>query len=189
MNVNTDIDIDVADRDKLLELVPHVPAMINDGGRIRKHNTGVYFHEVPVNPFTNLCTIDYKAAEQTGFFKLDILNVNIYDNIESDEELDELINMPVHWELFENEEIVNMLFHIHGHYDIVSEMKPRSIEELAAVLAIIRPAKRHLLGKDWETVFETVWEKPADGKYHFKKAHAIAYSMAIVVQLNKLVAG
>ena len=68
-------------------------------------------------------------------------------------------------------------------------MKPTSVEQLAAVLAIIRPAKRGLLGKDWNTVFDTVWQKPTDGTYYFKKAHAISYAMAIVLQLNMLVMG
>ena len=53
----TDIDIDLADRQKLLDIVPHVPAMIADGIKKRKHNTGVYFHEVPQDPFNQLCKI------------------------------------------------------------------------------------------------------------------------------------
>lgn len=187
MIVNTDIDIDVANRDKLLELIPNVPAMINDNGRKRKHNTGVYFHEVPSDPFTGMCTLDYKTAEETGFFKLDILNVSIYENISSDTELDELLEMEPMWDLLEHEDIVAELFHIHNHYDIVQTMRPRSIEELAAVLAIIRPAKRHLLGKDWNTVFASVWEKPTEDTYYFKKAHAISYATAIVVQMNMMV--
>ena len=187
MIVNTDIDIDVADRKKLLELIPNVPAMMNDGGRKRKHNTGVYFHEVPSDPFTGMCTLDYKTAEETGFFKLDILNVSIYEKVKSDEELDELVSAEPMWELLEHEDIVKELFHIHNHYDIVQTMKPQTVEQLAAVLAIIRPAKRHLLGKDWDTVLANVWVKPTDGSYYFKHAHAISYAMAIVMQLNMLV--
>ena len=61
---------------------------------------------------------------------------------------------------------------------------PRSVEQLAAVLAVIRPAKRYLLGKDWTTVMTEVWTKPEKDEYYFKKAHAIAYAMAIVVQMN-----
>lgn len=187
MIVNTDIDIDVANRDKLLKLIPNVPAMINDNGRRRKHNTGVFFHEVPEDPFTGLCTIDYKEAEELGYFKLDILNVNVYEGIDSNDQLDELLAQEPMWELLEHREIVEKCFHIHGHFDIVKQMKPRSIEQLAAVLAVIRPAKRHLIGLDWDTVFASVWDKPADGSYYFKKAHAHAYAMAIVLQLNKLV--
>ena len=64
-------------------------------------------------------------------------------------------------------------------------MKPQSIEELAEVLAVIRPAKRHLLNESKETISnEEVWKKPEDDSYFFKKAHAIAYAVSIVVQLN-----
>jgi DNA polymerase III alpha subunit len=68
-------------------------------------------------------------------------------------------------------------------------MKPQSIEQLAAVLAIIRPAKRHLLGKKWDTVMKEVWLKPTDDSYYFKKAHAIAYAHAIVVHMNLICEG
>jgi hypothetical protein len=55
---------------------------------------------------------------------------------------------------------------------------------LAAVLAMIRPAKRYLIGKDWTTIMTEVWTKPENDEYYFKKAHAIAYAAAIVVQMN-----
>lgn len=187
MIVNTDIDIDVADRKKLLELIPHTPAMIEDNGRKRKHNTGVYFHKMPEDPFTGLATVNYKDSEQQGYFKLDILNVNVYDNITSNDQLDELIGMEPMWELLEHEEVVKELFHIHSHFNVVKTMRPRSVEELAAVLAMIRPAKRHLVGKDWDTVFASVWTRPENDDYYFKKAHATAYAFAIVLQLNMMV--
>jgi len=157
MIVNTDIDIDVADRNKLLRLIKHTPAMMNNKGRKQRHNTGIYFHEVPNDPFTGLATVDYTEAEQLGFFKIDILNVNIYESIKDPAQLDELMSMEPMWELLEHREVVEKLFHIHGHYDIVQRMRPRSVEQLAAVLAVIRPAKRYLLGKDWDTVFREVW--------------------------------
>lgn len=186
MIVNTDIDIDVADRKRLLDLIPHTPAMIDDGKK-RKHNTGVYFHEMPEDPFTGLATVDYKSAEEQGYFKLDILNVNIYEGITSNEHMNQLLSMEPMWELLEHEEVVGQLFHIHNHYDVVKTMRPQTVEQLAAVLAIIRPAKRHLLGKDWDTVFTEVWTKPSDNSYYFKHAHAVAYAMAIVLQLNLMV--
>lgn len=188
MIVSTDIDIDVADREKLLKLIKNVPASINNNGIMKKHNTGVYFHDIPSDPLTGLATVDYEEAEQLGYFKVDVLNVNIYKDIKTSNELDELLNTAPMWELLEHKEVVEQLFHIHNHYDVVKTMKPQSIEQLAAVLAIIRPAKRHLAGKDWNTVFNNVWEKPTDqNAYYFKKAHAISYAMAIVVQLNKFV--
>jgi DNA polymerase III alpha subunit len=73
---------------------------------------------------------------------------------------------------------------VNGHGAILREMKPTSIEELAAVLAVIRPAKRYLIGKDWNIVKAEVWQKPDNDEYYFKKAHAVAYAAAIVVQMN-----
>lgn len=189
MIVNTDIDIDVANRDKLLSLIKNTPAMINKDGKQTRHNTGVYFHEIPVNPFNGFATIDYKEAEDLGYFKIDILNVSLYDKIKSKDELDELLAMEPMWELLEHKEVVEQMFHIHNHYDVVKAMKPRSLEQLAAVLGIIRPAKRHLLGKDWDTVMKSIWVKPTTDAYFFKKAHAHAYAQAIVLQLNMLVKG
>ena len=63
-------------------------------------------------------------------------------------------------------------------------MKPKTIEQLAMVLAIIRPAKRYLLKQNWQEIESNVWNKPTDGSYYFKKAHAVAYAHAIVVQMN-----
>jgi len=77
-----------------------------------------------------------------------------------------------------------LLFHVNGHGSILREMAPQSIEQLAAVLGMIRPAKRHLIGKDWNTVLREVWVKPEGDEYYFKKAHAVAYAVAIVVQMN-----
>ena len=186
MIVNTDIDIDIADRDKLLNLIKNVPATINDKGKVRKHNTGVYFHEIPNNPFNGMASLDYKEAENLGYFKIDVLNVNLYKNVKDRKHLRQLINMEPLWELLVHKEVVEQCFHIHNHYDVVSRMKPTSVDQLAAVLAIIRPAKRHLLGKSWDTIMDDVWVKPSDDSYYFKKAHAHAYALAIVVQLNLL---
>lgn len=187
MITTTDIDIDVANRDELLALFKSTPAMIASNNHHKKHNTGVYFHDVPSNPFNGICTVDHKKAEEHGFFKLDILNVGIYKDISTPAQLDTLLEAEPMWELLEHEDVVTQLFHLHNHYAIVSRMKPTSIEQLAAVLAIIRPAKRHLLGKPWDVVLQNVWVKPTDDSYYFKKAHAISYALAIVVQLNTIV--
>ena len=49
---------------------------------------------------------------------------------------------------------------------------------------MIRPAKRYLIGKDWTTVMTEVWTKPENADYFFKKSHATAYAVAIVIQMN-----
>ena len=180
----TDIDIDVKDRDVLLEKLKHIPASIIQNGEIKKHNTGVYFTDIPVHPFTNTANIDYKEAEDRGYFKLDILNVSVYEKVKDEKHLQQLINQEPDWSLLEHKEIVEQLFHIHNHYDIVSKLKPKSVEQLAAVLAVIRPAKRSLLNATWPEIESNVWVKPNDDSYYFKKSHAIGYALAICVQMN-----
>jgi hypothetical protein len=178
-----DIDIDFADRDIVLSKIQHRIAKLDSE---KKHNTGVYVTEIPHNPVDNLSTIDYKTADERGYFKLDFLNVSIYKDVRDEAHLQELMNKEPVWELLEHQEFVDQVFHLSGHADICEQMKPRTVEQLAAVLAVIRPAKRQLIGQDWDTVLSKVWIKPEDNSYYFKKAHAISYAMAVVVHMNLL---
>ena len=181
-----DIDIDFFDRSKALDILEHHVAMRDQKGQPIKHNTGVYFQTIPHNPFTNIATIDYKAAEDRGYFKIDFLNVSMYEGIRDEAHLIELLDREPLWNLLEHEEVVTQLFHIGDHHSILKKLRPSSIEELAAVLAIIRPAKRYLLDKGWNVIMREVWERPVDDLYFFKRSHAIAYAAAIVVQLNQI---
>ncbi len=178
-----DIDIDFADRDTVLSKIQHRIARLEDG---KKHNTGVYVTEIPHNPVDNISTIDYKEAEDRGYFKIDFLNVSIYKDITSEEHLTRLMETEPVWELLQHEQFVNQLFHLNGHGAILKKTCPTSVEELAAVLAMIRPAKRHLIGKSWTTIMKEVWTKPQNDEYYFKKAHAISYAVAVVVHMNLL---
>jgi DNA polymerase III alpha subunit len=63
-------------------------------------------------------------------------------------------------------------------------MKPKNVEQLAAILAMIRPAKKYLVGESWSKILNEVWQKPESDEYYFKKSHATAYAMAIIVQMN-----
>ena len=179
-----DIDIDFADRTIALDKLKHVTAAIEDNGTFKKHNTGVYCTAVPHNPLTGLSTIDYKEAEDRGYFKIDFLNVSVYEGVKNRKHLLDLMNTEPLWDLLEQDDFSSLLFHVNGHGAILREMKPRCIQELAAVLAMIRPAKRYLIGKDWKTIMSEVWVKPEGDEYYFKKAHAIAYAHVIVVQMN-----
>ena len=181
----TDIDIDLKNRDDVLTKLKHIPASIITDS-VKKHNTGVYFHDMPYDPSTNLSTINYKEAEDLGYFKIDLLNVNIYEYVSNEAHLNRLLEREPDWDLLLHKEIVEQLLHIHDHYDIVAQMQPKSIDQLAMVLAIIRPAKRQLLGESWQTIQEQVWSKPKDNSYYFKKSHAVSYAYAIIVQLNSL---
>jgi len=181
-----DIDIDFADRSKVLNIVEHVPATI-DG--FKKHNTGVYCTSIPYNPLTHMASIDYKEAEERGYFKIDFLNVGMYNGVRDEDHLIKLMNQEPLWNLLLEDEFTNLLFHLNGHGDILRKTCPTSVEQLSAVLAMIRPAKRYLIGKDWNTVMTEIWTKPTNDEYFFKKAHAVAYAMAIVIQMNLICEG
>ena len=149
-----DVDIDFFDRDNTLKLFKHTPATIIKDDKIEKHKTGVYFHAIPTNPVTGNASLDYKKAEDRGYFKIDCLNVNIYKEVKSEQELVELMIEEPDWDMLTDQKTVDNLFHLNGHFNIVSKLKPKTIEQLAAVLAIIRPAKRNLMYKDWNEVLE-----------------------------------
>lgn len=179
-----DIDIDFANRELALELFEHTVAARLDDGEIKKHNTGVYFTSVPRDARTNISTVEYNTAEERGYFKLDFLNVGIYEGVRDEEHLTQLMNTEPLWELLLDDSFTDLLFHVNGHGNLLRQMKPCSIEELAMCLALIRPAKRYLVGKTWTEMSGEIWTKPTNGEYYFKHAHAIAYAQAIVVQMN-----
>ena len=176
-----DIDIDFADRDVVLNKLPHRVARLN---KDKKHNTGVYVTECPHNPVDNLSTLDYKTAEDRGYFKLDFLNVSIYKNVKNETHLNTLMEREPIWQLLEHKDFVDQVFHLSGHDELLKQLKPNSVEQLAATLAIIRPAKRYLAKQSWTTIFNEVWTKPKNGEYYFKKAHAFAYAMSVIVHMN-----
>ena len=176
-----DIDIDFADRDIVLSKIKHRVAKLDTG---KKHNTGVYTTEVPHNPVDNLSTIEHKTAEERGYFKLDFLNVSIYKDVKDEAHLTELMERTPIWQLLEHTDFSDKVFHLNGHNELLKQLKPSSVEQLAATLAIIRPAKRYLANQSWEKIMEEVWIKPTNGDYFFKKAHAFAYALSVVVHMN-----
>lgn len=179
-----DIDIDFYDRTQALNVFDHIVASRNDNGELKNHNTGIYVTSIPLDHVNNRASIDYLEAEERGYFKIDFLNVGVYKGVRDEEHLLKLMNTVPLWELLEDPDFCNLLFHVNGHSGILQEMKPRSVDQLAAVLAMIRPAKRHLIGKSWNDVFAEVWTIPENDDYYFKKAHGYAYAVAIVVQMN-----
>lgn len=187
-----DIDIDFFDRDTALKLLKHIPASRIDNDEIKKHNTGVYLHQVPTDPLTGLASLDYDDAEKRGYFKVDFLNVSIYKDIKSEEEIVNLLKIEPLWDLLEQKEFCDLIFHVNGYHDLIARLKPRSIEQLAMFLAILRPGKKHLVPtcetKGWDSIKDEIWEK-TDDSYSFKKSHAVAYAHAIVVQMNKICEG
>lgn len=183
--IDFDVDIDMANREDFLRLVNHTPASIkHEDGTYSKHNTGVYFQTVPSFPLEGFSSIEYETAEEDGWFKVDVLNNGIYKDVRDEAHITELMNIEPLWDLLEHEEFVSQLFHISNYSNILAQYKPTSVEQLAMILAIIRPGKKHLIGKSWNEIIKQVWVKPTDGSYYFKHSHAIAYAVAIVVQMN-----
>jgi hypothetical protein len=187
MKFQSDIDIDFADRNAILKHIKHVSASQVRDGKMIAHNTGVYVTDIPQDPFTGLSGIEYKTAEDRGYVKLDFLNVNLYQAVRDENHLLELMEKPVDWVRFNTDrDFFEQLIHVNNHWDVLRKMPEPvdSIPRLAMFLAIIRPAKRHLIGKSWKEVAADVWVKPADESYYFKKSHAVAYAHLVVVNMN-----
>ena len=182
-----DIDIDFPNRDDILAKIPHVVAGRVERNEYKKHNSGVYVHKIPVNPLTNISTIEYEEAEARGYFKVDFLNVSAYKDVKSEAHMKELMSVEPLWDLLYEKDVCDQLFHINGYERLLAVLKPKTIVELATVLALIRPGKKHLVQKcideGFNSIQDEVWTK-TDDSYSFKKSHAVGYAHVIVMQLN-----
>jgi hypothetical protein len=186
MRIDSDIDIDFGSRDDLLKLIKHTPASMRNITPMRRHNTGVYITDIPYDPVNNMSALHYEDAEKRGYFKLDLLNVHVYSQVRDETHLIELMCEP-EWGKLNDRVFVEKLIHLANHYQSIQRMPEpiNSIPRLAMFLALIRPAKKHLIGKSWSEVSQTIWNKEDDG-YSFKKAHAIGYSQLVAVHMNLL---
>lgn len=181
-----DVDIDVApDTDKKLF---GTPAMVYNEKteRIAPHPSGVYLEPVPIDKVTGLCAFDYEYGNEHGFMKVDVLNNSVYTEFESKEEVRECLEKEPDWNDFLDEKLVSKLPHIGKHYELVLELKPKSIEDLADILALIRPGKIEFLDEYMEDKIRVRKKlyKRSSGMY-FKKSHAVSYACMIVALLNK----
>ncbi len=185
-----DIDIDVVDRVKLLSGLGGIPASMVIDGDLKKHPTGVFFQNIPIDPKTGLAAFPSgkksgDISDEKGFFKIDFINNAAYQHVRDMAHLEELLARPVNWFAFADPNVVAKLQHIGRHYEIISYYPPASIMDLAIIIALIRPAKRYLIGSDWPTIVNKIWNVEQDG-YRFKKSHAVSYAQMIVVQLHSL---
>jgi hypothetical protein len=186
MKFNSDVDIDFGDRDKILSLIDHIPAAMRKVNPIRKHATGVHVTDIPYDPINDMAALDYTEAEKRGYLKLDLLNVHVYNQVRDELHLIDLMREP-NWDNLKNKDFVEKLIHLNNQYSTLRSMPEpvNSIPRLAMFLALIRPGKKHLIGKSWKDIARTVWDKGNDG-YSFKKAHGIAYAQLVVVHMNLL---
>lgn len=185
--VSTDVDIDCFGRDEILKNIGCIYGRIDrPDGTVEKHVTGVYFQNIPRDPTTNVSTLDHRIAGDYGYFKIDFLNVNLYEGIKSEQHLLDLMEREPPWDFFEYEEITEQLFHLKGYSNLLIKFKPKSVEDLAMILAIRLPVKAHLQNETWEAIRREVWTDVKEG-YQFKKSHSLSYALAIVVNLNLLI--
>ncbi len=185
--MSADIDIDFADRNQLLELIRHTPARQLHQGQVRRHNSGVYVTNIPQDPVNQCAAIDYKAAEELGYFKIDLLNMSVYQLIASPEHYATSLAQEPDWaKLWTDTEWAQQLVHVGNYTDLLKEMRPDSIPRMAAFISIIRPGKSHLQRQPWDTVFETVWDGDESQGYTFKKSHSLSYAMLVALHMNLL---
>lgn len=182
--MSADIDIDFADRETILKLIQHVPARLDTG---RRHNSGVYVTDIPVDPINKCAAIDHETAEQRGYFKLDFLNMSVYQLIRDQQHYDQMLNTTPPWSrLWTDNAWASQLVHVGNYTDLLRVMKPDSIPRMAAFISIIRPGKAHLQTRPWDEVFATVWDGDASKGFVFKHSHAISYAALVALHMNLL---
>ena len=185
--MSADIDIDFADREQILNLIHHTPARQIVQNQVRRHNSGVYVTAIPYDPVNNCAAIDYETAEQRGYFKIDFLNMGVYQLIKSPEHYKEMLDAEPPWaRLWQDPAWAGQLVHVGNYTELLKSMRPDSIPRMAAFISIIRPGKAHLQNKTWADVFESVWNGDDSKGYTFKKSHALSYAALVALHMNLL---
>jgi len=184
--MSADVDIDFANRSQILELIEHVPARQENNGEVQRHNSGIYVTSIPIDPQNACASLDYREAEQRGYFKIDFLNQSVYELVQDQAHYDRMLNKPTEWKLLQDASFCKRVVHIGNYADLVNNMQPNSIERMAAFIAVIRPGKAHLQRRPWDTVFASVWDGDNSSGFVFKKSHSLAYAKLVALHINLL---
>ena len=185
--MSADIDIDLADRDQLLRLIQATPARQVTQGQTRRHNSGVYVTDIPQDPVNACASIDYETAEQLGYFKIDLLNMTVYQLIQNPAHYKTMLASEPPWSrLWTDPTWAKQLVHVGNYAQLLTNMRPNSIPRMAAFISIIRPGKAHLQNQPWETVFASVWDGDESRGFVFKQSHAIGYATLVALHMNLL---
>jgi hypothetical protein len=183
--MSADIDIDVPDRTAVLNLIPHTAARQLHQGQVRKHNSGIYVTDIPRDIPNGCAAIDYESAEQRGYFKIDLLNMSVYQLIQDPAHYETMLSAAPPWSrLWTDRPWASQLVHVGNYVDLLAAMQPDSIPRMAAFISIIRPGKAHLQRKSWDEVFASVWDGDESRGYTFKKSHAVSYAALVVLHMN-----
>jgi hypothetical protein len=186
--MSADIDLDFADRNQILGLIQHTPARQLHQGQVRRHNSGVYVTDIPNDPVNQCAAIDYESAESRGYFKIDFLNMSVYQLIRDQAHYDQLLTQEPDWaRLCTDSAWASQLAHVGNYTGLLATMQPDSIPRMAAFISIIRPGKAHLQNGSWAEVFESVWDGDDSQGFVFKQSHAVSYAALVALHMNLLV--
>jgi hypothetical protein len=188
-----DVDLDVGDRAAVMGLFPMAVSasqLTSDRSKLVKHNTGVYFQNLPVDPLNGIATFPYDLAEELSYYKVDFIPYGIYENIRDEQHLIDLIaraegdDFPWSWFLndrfYDNPDARHRITQLGSHFDLCQMYPPGSVMDIAILIALIRPRKKYLIGEPWDVIEAVIWQKlPEEDSddpknYFFKKSHAVA---------------
>jgi hypothetical protein len=185
--MSADIDIDVPDRSAVLKLIQHTAARQLHQGQVRKHNSGIYVTDIPKDTPNGCAAIDYESAEQRGYFKIDLLNMSVYQLIRDPAHYAAMLAAAPPWQrLWTDTAWTSQLVHVGNYTDLMLTMRPDSIPRMAAFISVIRPGKAHLQNRPWTEVFAEVWNGDDSRGYTFKKSHAVSYAALVALHMNCL---
>ncbi len=185
-----DIDIDFPTTFDPADIFIGTKASMVNNNELKKHPAGFYFQDIPVDPITGLAAIPYKKAEALGFFKIDCLHISLLDDFASKDEIRTLLQIEPDWSMLENQHVVEKLSQLKNHFDVVHIIQPKNIEDLCDCISIFRPGKQHLLQfyrQNKKVIREELYKKTDE--YYFKRSHALAYAMNVVLQMHLIKAG
>jgi hypothetical protein len=186
-----DIDIDIDPSVDIAAIFPEFVrgSRVDDNNDLKAHPCGWYYQNIPVDPLTNIAAIPFEQAEQMGYTKIDFLHLSLLTQFKSKQQIIELATTEPNWDILQDPQVVEQLFQLRNSWKYISAIKPRSIEELADTIAIIRPDKRNLLQaylRDRVRTRPKLYRKNADDKSSFRRSHAIAYAHTVVMQINSI---
>lgn len=186
-----DIDIDVSDNKKARQVLKVATrASIVEDNDLKAHTVGLYFQNIPKDLITGYAAIPYDMAEDFGYMKVDVLNLSFLENFTSKQQIRKLLKREPKWSLLTDDDVIPKLFHLSKHADTLKRIRPKSVEELADTLALIRPNKKHLIPKyvqDKKAARKELYVK-VDAS-DLRKSHAIPYALIIVLQLHLIEGG
>jgi hypothetical protein len=182
--MSADIDIDMPNRDAVLTLIQHTAARQNNG---KKHNSGIYVTDIPRDPVRGCAALDAETAQARGYFKIDLLNMSVYNLIQDPAHYELMLAATPPWDrLWKDPDWAKQLVHIGNYTELLKSMRPDSITRMAAFISVIRPGKAHLQNQSWPDVFRSVWDGDDSRGYVFKKAHSLGYAALVSLHMNLL---